>query len=91
MYMQQVSRRAMIQRQLYKDMEQVLDQFPKYHIKILIEDCNEKLGRESIFKPTIGNGSLHQDSNDNGVRIVKLATSTNLAVKITMFPHRNIH
>jgi len=33
-----------------------------------------KVGREIIFKPTIGNESLHQDSNDNGVRIVHFAT-----------------
>jgi len=49
------------------------------------------VGRENIFKPTIGNESLHQDSNDNGVRIVNFATSKNLVVKSTMFPHRNIH
>jgi hypothetical protein len=30
------------------------------------------LARKNIFKPTIGNESLHQDSNDNGVRVVKL-------------------
>ena len=47
--------------------------------------------RENIFKPTIGNESLHQDSNDNGVRIINFATSKNLAVKSTMFPHRNFH
>jgi len=44
-----------------------------------------------IFKQTIGNESLHQDSNDNGVRIVNFATSKNLVVKSKMFPHRNIH
>ena len=48
------------------------------------------MGRENIFKPTIWNESLHQDSNDNGVRIVNLATSKNL-VKSMMFPHRNIN
>jgi hypothetical protein len=35
--------------------------------------------------------SLHEDSNDNGVRVVNFATSKNLLVKSTMFPHRNIH
>ena len=35
--------------------------------------------------------SLHQNSNDNGVRIVNFATSKNLVVKSTMFPHRDIH
>ena len=49
------------------------------------------MGRENVFKPTIGNESLHQTSNDNGVRIVNIATSKNLNVKSTMFPHRNIH
>jgi hypothetical protein len=60
-------------------------------VKIVLGDFNAKVGRENIFKPTIGNESLHQDSNDNGVRIVNIATSKNLVVKSTMFPHRNIH
>ena len=59
-------------------------------MKILLGDFNAKVGREGIFKPTTGNDSLHQDSNDNGVRIVNFATSKNLIVKIMMFPHRNI-
>ena len=75
----------------FEELEQVFDHFPKYHIKILLGDFNAKMGRESIFKPTIGQESLHQDSNDNGVRLVKFATSKNLVVKSTMFTHRNIH
>jgi len=31
--------------------------------------------------------SLHQDGNDNGVRIVNFATSKNLVVKDMMLPH----
>jgi hypothetical protein len=54
-------------------------------MKILLGDINAKVGRENIFKPTIGNESLHQDSNDNGVRTVNFATSKNLVVKSTMF------
>jgi hypothetical protein len=46
---------------------------------------------EDTFKPTIGNESLHEDSNDNGVRVVSFATSKNLVGKSTMIPHRNIH
>ena len=49
------------------------------------------MGREKIFKPTIGNESLHQYSNDNGFRIVIFATSKNLVVKSTMFPYQNVH
>jgi hypothetical protein len=60
-------------------------------MKILLHDFNSKVGREVIFNPTIGNESLHEISNDNGVRVINFATSKNLTVKSTIFPHRNIH
>ena len=71
--------------------EQVFDHFPKYHMKILVGDFNAKVRRGNIVKLTIRNESLHQDCNDNGVRIVDFTTSKNLVVKSTMFLHRNIH
>ena len=49
----------------YEDLEQVFNHFPKYHMKMLLGDFNAKVGRENIFKPTIGQESLHQDSYDN--------------------------
>jgi hypothetical protein len=75
----------------YEESERLFDRFPKYHMKILLGDFNAKVGREDIFKLTIRNESLHEISNDNGVRLVNFATSKNLRVKSTMFPHRNIH
>ena len=75
----------------YEELEQVfLYHFPKYHIKILLGDFNSKVGRENIFKLTIGSERLHQDSNDNGVRIVNFVTSKYLVVKSIMFLHQNI-
>jgi len=66
----------MIQKTIfYEDLEQVCYHFPKFCMKILIEDFNVKVERENIFKPTIGNESLHQDDNDNGARVVNFATS----------------
>jgi len=43
----------------YKELVQVFDLFPTYHTKNLLGDINAKVGRENIFKPTIGNESLH--------------------------------
>ena len=68
----------------------MFDHVPKYHMKMLLGDFNAKVERENIFKPTIGQESLHQDSNDNGVRLVNFTTLQNLVVKSTMFPHQNI-
>jgi exonuclease III len=72
-------------------LEQVFDQFPRYHMKSFVGDFNAKVGREDIFKPIIGNESLHGISNDNGVRVVNFATSKNLIVTSTTFPHCDIH
>jgi hypothetical protein len=73
------------------ELEQVLVYFPKYQIKILLGDFHVQLGREDIFKLTIGIESPHQDSNDNAVRSVNFATSRILVVKSMMFPHQNVH
>jgi hypothetical protein len=80
----------------YRELEQVLVHFPTYHIKILLGDFNAKVGTEEgreggHFKSVIGNESLHEASNDNGVRALNFETSKNLSVKSTTFPHGDIH
>jgi hypothetical protein len=41
----------------------------------VLGDFNEKVGKDYIFKPTIGTESLHERSNYNRVTIVKFVTS----------------
>jgi hypothetical protein len=60
-------------------------------MKIPLGNFNTKVGRENIFKPTIGKESLHQESNDNDVRIIIFAISKTLVFKSTMFQDLNIH
>jgi hypothetical protein len=67
-----------VKESFYEELERVFDKFPKHLMKILLGDYNAKEGREGIFKPTIGNESLHEISNANGVRLVNVATSKNL-------------
>ena len=64
----------------YAELEQVFDHPPKYHMKILLGEFNAKVERENIFKPTIGQESLHQHSNDNGVKLVNIDKSKNLVL-----------
>jgi len=56
-------------------------------MKILVGDFNAKLEREDVIKPIIGNVSLHQVSNDNGVTVVNFATQKSLVIKSTLFAH----
>jgi hypothetical protein len=74
---------------LCEDLGCVFDTFPKYHMNVLLQDFNAKAGGEDIFKPTIGNENLHRINNDNGIREVHFATSKNITINSTTFPHRN--
>ena len=65
-------------------LEQVFD-----HRKILFEDFKAKMGGETISKPTNGNESLHQASNDIAVRIVHSATSKNRDINPSAWGHLN--
>jgi hypothetical protein len=47
-------------------------------MKTLLEYFNAKVRIDNIFKPTVGNESLRQDSNASGVRIVNFVTLKNL-------------
>jgi hypothetical protein len=42
-----------------EELERVYDTFLKYHMNILLGYFSAKVGREDIFKPTVGNESLH--------------------------------
>ena len=90
--MHQVRRNVMIQKTSFMmNFGRFFDHFPKYHVKILLGHFTAKVGRENIFKLTIRNDNLHQDSNNNGIRIVNFAILKNLYVKSKKFLHWNIH
>jgi uncharacterized membrane protein len=60
-------------------------------MKMSLGDLNSKIHRKDIFRPTAVNESLHEISNDNGIRVVKFGIPETLIIKNKMFPHRNIH
>jgi hypothetical protein len=75
----------------YEELERVFDKLPKYHTKVLLGDFSTKVGREYIFKPAIGNENLPKLVMIMELKVVNFATSKNLIVKSTMFPHSNTH
>jgi exonuclease III len=65
----------------YEELEHVFDKFPNYHMKILLGDFNAKVGKEDIFKLTIGIESSHEICFENGLMLLNFATSKNLKVQ----------
>jgi hypothetical protein len=53
-----------VKHSFYKELERLFANFPKHHMKILLGDLIAKVGKKDIFKPTIGNDSLHEISKE---------------------------
>ena len=77
--------------QFYEKLQAVYNQAPERDVKILLGDFNAKVGREMIYRPTIGMHSLHETSNENGSNLIDFAVSNNMVISSTYFPHKNIH
>jgi len=60
-------------------------------IKIILGHFKAKAGKEYIYKPTIGNESLHNETNNNGIKIIQFGISKGFNVRSTTFPHKDIH
>jgi hypothetical protein len=75
----------------YESLENAYDSLPGNTIKIIVGDLNAQIGRESSYRPTIGQESLHLTSNDNGVRAINFAVSKDLVVSSTFFPRKDIY
>lgn len=78
-------------KEFYLKLERLYDSLPTNDIKMVIGDMNAKIAKENIYKGTIGSHSLHQVSNENGQRLIGFATSRNLVISSTWFPHKDIH
>ncbi|XP_025406282.1 uncharacterized protein LOC112680412 [Sipha flava] len=75
----------------YDELDRVCDGLSSGKPKIIIGDFNAKVGRERIYRPTIGINSLHSESNENGNKLISFAVARNMVISSTMFPHKNIH
>jgi exonuclease III len=75
----------------YEALDKTYDELPLHDVKIIMGDLNAKIGKEELFRPTIGCYSKHAESNDNGLRIIDFAMEKGMKVSSTYFPHKDIH
>ena len=54
-------------------------------------DFNAKVGKESGVAPNVGKYSLHEETNNNGWRMIDFAITKNTAISSTLFQHKRIH
>lgn len=50
----------------YEMLDNEYEKLPIYDIKIVMGDCNAKVGQEEMYRATVGRHSKHEITNDNG-------------------------
>ena len=75
----------------YEKVEETYSTLPSNDIKIVIGDLNGKIEREELYRDVIGRDSLHRQSNDNELRVIKFVTSRNMVISSTHFTRRDSH
>jgi hypothetical protein len=75
----------------YEGLRNLYDDCPKHDVKLIIGDLNAQIGKEAIYYPTTVNEAIHQESNENGKRLIHFAASRNMVIGTTLFQHKNIH
>jgi hypothetical protein len=58
-------------------------------MKIVLGDLNAKVRKERIYHSVAGVHSLHEHSNDNGLRLSNFELGKYLIIKSTMFPRKD--
>ncbi|XP_046399915.1 craniofacial development protein 2-like [Ischnura elegans] len=75
----------------YDNLDQLMTSIPDYDMKILLGDANAKVGNEPSWKQYTGGNSLHETTNENGMRLISFASAKNLKIMSTTFPRKDIH
>lgn len=76
----------------YDQLQSTLDKLSKRDLILLMGDMNAKVGKEiDAYSPAIGKHSLHDMSNENGIRLISFANANEMVISGTTFPHKDIH
>ena len=77
-----------IKEQFYSELERIYERMAKCDLKIIIGDANVKLGREEWIRPTIGQHSKQEDTNENGFFLIDFARKKDMIIKSTYFQRK---
>jgi endonuclease/exonuclease/phosphatase family metal-dependent hydrolase len=80
-----------VKEQFYEELNIVLEQVSKHDAVIVMGDFNAKVGKEKSNGLVAGKYTLHNETNDNGLRLCQLAEMNNLLISSTKYEHKKIH
>lgn len=64
---------------------------PNYDLRIILGDANAKIGKEDMWKIVADKHSLHEVTNDNGVRLLSFCEIAKPNVASTVSSQKHVH
>jgi exonuclease III len=70
--------------QFYHQLESLITKLPRHNVVVVAGDINARVGSDSHIKhPTVaGPHAYHDETNENGLRLVNLCEVTNLCLSL---------
>ncbi|XP_055371836.1 uncharacterized protein LOC129605867 [Condylostylus longicornis] len=75
----------------YDELSKICEKTSKHDVLVVAGDYNAKVGRESFIRQVAGLHSLHDETSENGIRLVNFALENNLWISSVSFKHKRIH
>lgn len=75
----------------WEELDQLMNNIPAHHIKILMGDFNAQIGHERKYRDVVGKYPAHNKTNKNGMRLIELCRDHGLVLKTTRYarkPHK---
>ena len=77
--------------QFYEELNINLEQSFKHDTVIILGEFNAKIGKEMNNRLVAGKYTLHNETNDNGLRLCQFVEMNNLPISSTIYEHKKIH
>jgi hypothetical protein len=77
--------------QIYEQLEWAYATCPSHDVKLVMGAANANVGQETVHQITIGKYSLHESTNENGLRLFNIAVGRQMAIKSTYCMHKRVH
>lgn len=72
----------------YEKMEDTIQKIPNFDTTLILGDFNAQVGREDSWREVTGRFTIHDRTNDNGIRLCNFASRNGLVKASTKFQHR---